>query len=185
MSHAVVLLSAGHNKKEQGAQFGGVTEFSLTKGWVDRIHYYINELYPAIYVKIVPSTTLSKKIQWINAQDADCAIEIHFNSCVDHRISGCETLHYPSRLSRRFAVVVHNAYANRMHNKDRGVKIGKYLMSPSNPILAMLRLTRCRTLILEPEFIAYHSHIHKYREDACKGIAIGIGRYIREIRNVT
>jgi len=73
--NAMILISAGHHEKSQGASFAGVTEYDLTVKWADRIALLLGD--DAIRV---PNGFLRNKIEFINKQNADLAIEIHFNS---------------------------------------------------------------------------------------------------------
>lgn len=177
-----ILLDAGHTVKSGGASYLGRSEHFYTVPWVQGLLKEFNTQNPEYEVIKVPSIGLSKRIEWINDKNADYLISIHFNGCYGPETNGCETLHYPSRRSREFARHVHGAYAPVMENNDRGVKVGYYRQDPNRGVIAILKETNCRALVLEPEFIRHHSTIVGKRPEAAKAIVRGTTSFIQRAR---
>ena len=177
----MILVSAGHHKKAQGARWGEFTEWKQATLWRDLIVRYLGDIGVA-----VPSTLLRDKVEFINANQAVCAIEIHFNSAkVDgHHVGrGCETLHYPgSTLGIELAKATHRA-VSRHFFPNRGIKEGWYRMDRpgkvgyhgdvdgDETIDYFLKATHCPAVILEPDFIHRINTIEQGRATTCKDIA--------------
>jgi N-acetylmuramoyl-L-alanine amidase len=122
---------------------------------------------------LVPSGTLTKKVQFINDFDARgqavwCAIEIHFNAGGGQ---GTETLYYPgSVLGEKYAQAVQDQLWP-VFGKDRGVKEGWYQQDKSKGTLHFLKATHCPSIIVKPESIEHHKDIIQKRKEGCAAIA--------------
>jgi N-acetylmuramoyl-L-alanine amidase len=173
-----VAISAGHHPRSQGARHEGMTEYALSKVWIAELHLHLAGL--GIDTYVVPSTTLRKKVEFINRKKLDCCLEIHFNDHWNKKISGVETLYCPNSLRGHiFALTVHNWYAVTMSNPDRGIKEGWYKMEGLR-IDYFLRYTNCPALILEPDFIAQYAAFDTKRVATCRAIARGILKFLNE-----
>ena len=185
----MILISAGHHKNAQGAEFNGITEFHLAGAWANQIVQILGD--KAVRV---PNGTLRDKVDFINTsiikseyKEKHIAIEIHFNSAkkwIDANANGViddgemvnigrgsETLYYPgSKTGKAAAEIVQGAIAQIM-KPDRGVKPGWYQMNPAKGADFFLAKTRCVSLIVEPEFIDNLDIITNNMISTCHAIA--------------
>ena len=180
----MIFISAGHHEHAQGAKYDGVTEYSLTTVWADKIADLLNGR-----ANRVPNGTLKTKVTYINqnAKRGDLAIEIHFNSAkmwrdqnangvIDddemiHVGIGSETLYYPGSKKGQAAAETIQDALSRIYPPNRGAKKGWYQMNPEKGPDFFLSRTRCIALIIEPEFIDNLNAINNNRESACYCIA--------------
>lgn len=179
----MIHISAGHHHRKQGANFNGVTEYSLTVKWADMIF----ELLGSENAVRVPNGFLRDKVDFINKHNASLAVEIHFNSAklwkdwnknghIDEGEMvnvgrGSETLYYPgSQKGLEAATLVQDALS-KVYPPDRGAKPGYYQMNPKRGPDYFLAKTRCTSLIVEPEFIDNLEIIGAKFEEACYAIA--------------
>lgn len=179
----MIHVSAGHHIRKQGAEFNGVTEYSLTVKWADRIF----ELLGHERALRVPNGFLADKVRFINQHHASLAVEIHFNSAaiwkdknnnniVDegeiHRVGrGSETLYYPGSKTGKEAAELMQDNLSRVLSPNRGAKEGWYRMNKSNGPDFFLAKTSCTALIIEPEFIDNLEVIGNNFDEACHVIA--------------
>jgi len=179
----MILISAGHHEKAQGASFDGVTEYDLTVKWADRIALLLGE----DSCLRVPNGFLKSKIKFINKQNADLAIEIHFNSAklwkdwnknghidAGEMVNvgrGSETLYYPGSAKGKLAAEIMQQAIGHVFKPDRGAKEGYYQMNPAKGADYFLRRTNCTSLIIEPEFIDNESAINNNFDIGCTLIA--------------
>lgn len=178
----MILVSAGHHEGAQGATWNGYTEWPQACLWRDQLVRYLGDSLGLA----VPDGTLPDKVDFINANTAICAIEIHFNSAKVNGVHvgrGCETLYEPdNKRSDILAASVHNAL--RMHFRpDRGIKEGWYRMDRpgvvdydgdvegDEKLDYFLWATHCPAVVIEPEFIQYIDEIDRRRAMACKAMA--------------
>jgi N-acetylmuramoyl-L-alanine amidase len=182
----MILISAGHNAGAVGATFQGFSEYPNTAIWAFEIVKRLNAM--CIPAKLVPSSTLGKKVQFINDFDVRgeavwLAAEIHFNAGGGQ---GTETLYYPgSKKGKQYAEEVQRLLWP-VFGKNRGVKEGWYKMDapgvkehPNDVegdefIDYFLRKTHCPALIIEPEFVEYFPSINANRDRGCDAIAEAI-----------
>lgn len=177
----MILISAGHHPLARGACYDGFCEYDEALKWRDEIISILGDQAVA-----VPTGTLPQKVKWINALDANIAIEIHFNSAIingTHVGRGCETLYYPgSKKGKDLARTIQHAIAP-IHFPDRGIKEGWYRMDKPGIVDYdgdvegdekpdyFLRKTNCTAIIIEPEFIHYKIEIPHKRKGTCESIA--------------
>jgi len=191
----MILISAGHHQRAQGAEFNGVTEYSLTTKWANRIADLLG-----VPGNRVPNGTLKEKIRFINdtiiQPKQTLAVEIHFNSAqiwkdlnangvIDdnemvHVGRGSETLYYPgSKIGLQVAETMQNALGQLLP-PNRGAKEGWYQMNRAKGPDYFLARTKCTSIIIEPEFIDNLDVIENNFEDACILIALTLQKIANE-----
>lgn len=188
MSHKVGL-SVAHYPKRVGATSCGFSEHYESEVWTLLVKKALEGR--GVEVVVAPVGGLTSKVAWLNKQNVDVALEIHFNGSVNPKVSGCETLYYPgSKKGARFASIVHSCYEVFMGNKNRGVKEGWYRMDRPHVVDYpedkegdekpdyFLKKTNCPALILEPDFISQIENITKKRFTASAKIAQGILQFL-------
>lgn len=185
----IVGLGYAHYPEAMGAQYRGFSEHPESIVWTMIVKDVLEK--QGIDVVVAPVGRLRQKVEWLNKQHPDVAIEIHFNGSHNSKVNGCETLFHPkSKKGRALAAVVHNSYAGKMNNRDRGIKEGWYRMDRPNVIDFegdvdgderpdyFLAATNCPAIIIEPEFIARIRTITTRRCEAATAIALGIIKYL-------
>jgi len=180
----MILVSAGHHLKAQGAQYQGHTEWEEASLWRDLVVQEIGQH----RCHAVPSGTLREKVSFINARDPWMAVEIHFNSAIngagEHVGKGYETLYYPGSVKGKIiAEYVQRGLGWALQTKDRGVKEGWYRQDApgridyhgdvdgDEKIAYFLSASKCPSIIIEPEFIHRQHFIKRMRGPACEAIA--------------
>lgn len=165
----MILLSAGHHPLAKGASYNDHNEHDEAVLWVSEIANLVRGRLP---VAIVPTGTLTGKIQWINEQkDVHLICEIHFNSDESKRQAGSETLYCPgSLIGHAVADVVQRALGG-IFPPSRGAKEGYYQMDKRNGPDALLARTIRPAIIVEPEFIYNFAVIEDRRHPACAALA--------------
>lgn len=132
---------------------------------------------------MVPTGSLTSKVNFINSKDAVVAAEIHFNSNV--RAKGSETLYAPgSEKGKELALAIQEQFKARgIFQPDRGAKEGWYRLDRpkvidykgdvegDEVINYFLRATYCPSVIVEPEFISNRETIDKWFFEGCDAIA--------------
>ena len=172
-----VAVSVAHNPARPGACYIDNTEHAESTIWSDLVEKYLRKR--SIDVYRVPVGGLKAKVRDINAQYCDLAIEIHFNSSVSGKASGCETLYCPGSVGGLAAArIVQHRLAEAMGNRDRGVKEGWYRMEVGGTIDYFLRETNCPALILEPEFIQQWKSLTDRRGSGTKVIAEAVAKVL-------
>jgi len=165
----MILVSAGHYLQAQGASWNGHTEWPQAVLWRDLLVQYLGDIGES-----VPSGKLRDKVEYINAAQAVCAIEIHFNSAKvngEHVGAGCESLYLNnSAKGKQLAEYIHTAVSNNF-SPDRGVKPGYVEMDPNKGDLYFLKMTHSPACILEPQFIQHWDEIEHARATCCRDIA--------------
>ena len=184
-----ILLSAGHNPSARGAEHNGHTEHGVATRWINKIAQIVSQARESVL--IVPTGTLTSKVNYINANNAKLALELHFNSDASKRQKGSESLYCPgSSKGKIFADIIQQEFINlNLFQPNRGSKEGWYQMDKpghidykgdidgDEKIDYFLHKTNCVSIILEPEFI-YNIDIIQNNEDAaCKAIADGIIKF--------
>lgn len=185
----VVGLSYAHYPEAKGAQYKGFSEHPESIVWAMIIKHELEK--QGYTVVVAPVGRLPQKVAWLNKQNPEVSIEVHFNGSSNAAVNGCETLFYPgSKKGRALAAVVHNRYSKKMGNNNRGVKEGWYRMDVPDQIDFdgdingderpdyFLERTNCPALIIEPEFISRIHNITTKRCEAATAIALGIMEYI-------
>lgn len=176
----MIAISAGHYPTAPGACWNGVCEHELAVLWANIIYDELKYRTPCV---LVPTGKLPEKVAYINASEADLAVEIHFNSAGGHG-SGAETLYCPGSAKGKIAAdLVQHALVEAMRTKDRGVKEGWYRMDrpgikdypgdvdgDENPDY-FLRETNCPAIIIEPEFIQNYYKYEDQVEYICEALA--------------
>lgn len=183
----MILVSAGHHEKAQGAKYGKFTEYQLTVAWADNIVYMLNHNIDDRAIR-VPNGTLKQKVQFINDYpEKTIAVEIHFNSAqlwkdqnangvIDdgemvHVGRGSETLYYAGSKKGKKAAEMMQASLSQVFPPNRGAKEGWYQMNPAKGMDYFLAKTKCISLIIEPEFIDNTETIINNMDIACHSIA--------------
>lgn len=170
----MIFLSAGHHLDKQGAEFNGITEFSLSQQWVAEIAYILGH-----NARVVPCGVLAEKTRYINSLCArdDIAVEIHFNSDPSHSGAGCECLYFPgSDNGEKVAKKIQSQLAI-LFSPDRGIKPGYYRLDKSRGINFFLERTKCTAIIIEPDFIHRLPLIQHQKSAACLAIANALNVY--------
>ena len=171
------LISAGHHKHAKGATYGDFNEFDEAVIWQHKLVEYLGDRALA-----VPHGKLWEKVHFINAQqDAECAVEIHFNSAVDaagiHIGAGCETLIYPGSAKGAIIGGIIQQKLAIIYGPNRGVRDGWYKMNRANGPDFFLAKTKCTSLIVEPEFVHNADKIREARDAGCTTIADALLEY--------
>ena len=163
------LISAGHNSAAQGAEWNGRWEHPEMLKWQDLLVQYLGDSGQA-----VPAGTLKEKVDFINAEQASYAVELHLNSAkVDGKPvgRGHEVLYYGgSTLGLELAGYV-NLSLSKFFTPDRGVKVGTYHMQPGGPPLYFLQQTHCPAVIAEIDFVHRFDLIEHQRAQCCMEMA--------------
>jgi N-acetylmuramoyl-L-alanine amidase len=168
-----IAISAGHTPVDPGATTGINSEYGLTSEIVGRC---VNLLSQRGYeVWLIGADSNAKQIEKINQLDADCGLELHFNSCSDPDVQGCETLYSGSQKGKSLAELIQKRLVSALKTADRGVKIGYYRQDRSQPVIPMLRLTNCPFVIPEPLFLSAAGDFSKLNTELvakalCQGI---------------
>lgn len=167
------MISAGHYPERPGACFDDFCEHGEAKSWAILITDHLIRM--GVDARLVPNGVLKNKVEYINGNDAEIAVEIHFNSAKDsegtHIGEGCETLYCPeSQRGAYIANEIQKAIAPALF-RDRGIKEGWYRMIKKNGPDFFLAKTSCPAIIIEPDFIHRKDFIQSNRELACKAIA--------------
>lgn len=191
----MIFISAGHYPERPGACFGSFCEHSEAVLWTKEIQEYLKS--QGVESMLVPVGIIRTKVEFINSQNPEFAIEVHFNSFkvwedandddlitedeLHHAGSGCETLYYPG--SEKGAILAHNIQTElKQHFKpDRGIKEGWYRMNPKNGADYFLKKTICTAVIVEPAFIHNKIQIQAKRQEACISIGSGIIKTMSEL----
>lgn len=175
----MIVLSAGHNPKAQGACWNGHCEHPEAVKWVAMMAEQLRQL--DVPVHTVPTGSLRQKINHINQLHRDTpvtlALEVHFNSAT-YAGRGCETLYCPGSVNgKNVATAIQQAMAPLMP-PARGVHAGWYQqdhpgredypgdVEGDEKPLAFLKRTNPVAVIIEPEFIQ-RFHIIEAQREAC------------------
>jgi len=174
----MIAVSAGHYPSAPGACYDGICENEIARSW---LHWLLVD-YRDVFIE-VPNVTLKEKIDFINRNNCELAVEIHFNSA-GGKGAGCETLYYPgSEKGRACANIIHKAFTPYF-TPNRGVKEGWYRMDrpgvkdypgdvdgDEKPHY-FLRKTSCPAVIVEPEFIHnYYTRIIDVEREVIANLA--------------
>lgn len=177
----MILVSAGHHQGAQGASWAGRTEWPQAVLWQKLLLQYLADVGEA-----VPTGLLRSKVEYINAAQAVCAIEIHFNSAKvggQHVGKGCETLYYPGSAKGKQLAFSAQKALSKYFLPDRGIKAGWYRMDQpgvvdyqgdvdgDEKVDYFLRETHCPAIIIEPDFIHRWDLIEHNRAQACRAMA--------------
>jgi len=151
-----VALSLGHNPDAPGAGHNGLVEHTSLARLFGHVLFEL--LSKDIKTYIVPTGSLSTKVDFINNGNYDLAMELHLNAdpdpdeAGDPVAEGCEVICYTgSRKGRKVADKLQTYIVNYLPVRDRGVK--------ERSDLKFLRDTNCPAVILEPEFIDNEENI--------------------------
>ena len=156
-----IAISVGHHPGAKGASYSDLVEFDLAEYWVNEILDQYDDLYdyeyncPIFHLLPVPTGTLKEKVKFINENEFDYAIEMHFNSA-GVTASGSETLYMPnSKRGKKLASIIQKNISVPLEIRDRGVKEGMYWSTSerTNTPLYFLRRTNCPAVIIEPNFL--------------------------------
>lgn len=185
-----VALSVAHYPERKGACYAGVCEHHESKMWTNTLQGLLEHMGYRVYR--APVGKLPLKVQSINAQNCDLAIEIHFNACGDCGASGTETLYCPGSTKGKLAAqCIQSSLVKALQRSDRGVKEGWYKMDRPGVIDwygdeegdeapdYFLARTNCPALIIEPEFIeivgrTFQATYGQMMKDGCGAIAGGV-----------
>lgn len=189
MADSLIGLSYAHYPEAAGAQYRGFSEHPESIVWTMLIKNVLESRRHRVV--LAPVGRLPNKVYWLNRQNPDIAIEVHFNGSADLEVNGCETLYCPGSVKGRLlATAIHTSYRDYMGNRDRGIKEGWFKMDKpgvedypgdvdgDESVLYFLRKTNCPAIIIEPEFIAQINAITTKRFIACERIAEGIISYL-------
>lgn len=190
-----LAISVAHHEGAKGATFNDLNEYDLSKLIsaivFDYTRLYFNDEESGFTAEMVPVGKLKDKVAYINENNFDAAIEIHFNACGNCGASGHEVLYYPKSTEGQLLALSINKFLKQLDKKDRGVKEGWYRMDQPNivdydgdvegdeTINYFLEKTNCPAVIIEPQFIEkMDKNLTKYVEDSwC--IINGVGNYFR------
>ena len=158
-----IAISLGHNPDDQGAAFDGYTEYSSL---APLFGYLVSFLcYFDIQPYIVPTGSLTKKIEYINGKELDFAIELHMNADMDGDqegdpvADGCEMLYYDGSVQgERFARSIQRSVVENFCIRDRGVK--------PEAQFSFLKRTNCPAIIAELGFIDDINEANMVRSNA-------------------
>lgn len=175
-----VGLSYAHHPDKPGACYQGHCEHEESIIWTNHVAGVLEQFNCSIVM--APVGGLRNKVNHLNNQAVNAAVEIHFNGSPDPRVKGCETLYCPGSVKgEQLADSVHKRYSSFMINPDRGVKEGWYQMKKGGTIDYFLRATICPAIIIEPDFISQIENIQECRRDATTQIAIGILDFVESL----
>lgn len=186
----MIALSAGHNPEKPGACFEGNCEHAEAVAWVANISHELNKLKVPNF--IVPTGTLTEKVQAINARHAKAAVEIHFNMNLPGT-RGCETLYHPGSKKGRLIASTINSPLASFFSPNRGIKEGWYKMDVpgvkdydgdvegDESIDYFLRATNCPAVIVEPDFISSIDRIRSMQPIGCSVIADALALVWRDL----
>jgi N-acetylmuramoyl-L-alanine amidase len=184
----MILISTGHNPKQQGAEWNGKTEYKEGMKWTALIMRKLDEA--GHNVAYVPTGTLTEKVKYINSTNGvKVAIEIHFNSDPGRKGRGSETLFCPgSTKGKELAEMIQSAFkAKNICQPNRGAKEGWYRMdrpdhvdyvgdvNGDEKIDYFLKSTNPVAAIVEPEFM--HNLDKVDMDAACQAIADAIDQF--------
>lgn len=163
-----IALSTGHSPFEDGADHDGLNEHELAAEWVAIIGSYLHGKAEIIHV---PTGYLRAKVDFINEQNCDHAVEVHFNSA-HVPVVGYETLHCPNSVKGiDLAMKLQQAMHSVLPTRNRGIKEGWYQGDKKNGPLFFLEKTNCPAAIIEPAFIQNYRLIEPYKRNCCRAIA--------------
>ena len=168
-----IAISAGHTPIDPGATSGINSEYGLTSEIVGRCVNLLSKSGHEIW--LIGADSNEKQIEKINSLGVDCGLELHFNSCSDPGIQGCETLYSGSQPGKSLAELIQKRLVSALKTADRGVKIGYFRQDKSQPVIPMLRLTNCPFVIPEPLFLSAAGDFSKLNTELvaqalCQGI---------------
>lgn len=169
----MILISAGHYADKPGAHYAGSYEYPETTVWAALIMSELQRRH--VPCALVPNGRLGEKISFVNKQEKPAlAIEVHFNSDVDHAGTGCETLYCPGSVLGEVAAGFVQARMAGVMGHNRGIKEGWYRLDPARGIDRFLKATKCPALIVEPEFIHNFDLIFVHRYRCAEAIVDGV-----------
>ena len=183
----MIAISAGHYPNAPGACWEGICEHEIAREWVRMIC----ASYRDVFLE-VPVGHLRGKVDFINRNDCQMAVEVHFNSASGHG-NGFETLYCPGSTQGKQCAEIINESLIGIFSPNRGVKEGWYRMDrpgvndypgdvdgDEKPDY-FLRMTKCPAVIVEPEFIHnYYLKILPHETEACEALAKAILRAYNE-----
>lgn len=129
-----------------------ISEYGLTSAIIGDLIYRLQKAGHEAW--IIGADSNLEQIKQINELDADCGMELHFNSFVTDKLQGTEVLHAGSRLGMRLADCVQKRLVARLGTKDLGVRLGHYQGNVRKPIIEILRDTNCPFIVPEPLFLS-------------------------------
>lgn len=179
VSHAAIVIDAGHGGKDPGAVSGGVYEkdvnLAISKLVVQELEKY------GYNVKATRDTdiylTLQQRCDISNNSNAAVFVSIHQNSSLSSSAEGVEVYHYPtSTLGKKLAGKILNRIVAKTGLKNRGVKSADYYV---------LRNTEAIAALVECGFISNPEERSKLTDPAfqkkmAQAIAAGINDFILE-----
>jgi hypothetical protein len=163
----VIFVSAGHYPRVPGVWWRGIREHDECVPWMGALA----RLLPNSV--IVPTGPLQDKIAWVNARARfeDIVVEVHLNAAPSGQPRGSETLHFPGSIRGKHLAELIQSRLAYAFSPNRGAKPGYVQGDPDRGILALLKRTRCTSVIVEPEFIYWPEHYRGSREAGCAAIA--------------
>jgi len=177
----MIIISAGHKLISKGACNGDVCEYDLAIEWIDIISSILETA--LVPHQVVPTGSLTSKVEFINNHNAIAAMELHFNSNVNAK--GSETLYYPkSTKGKELSDMVQTGFENAdIFQPNRGSKEAWYKMDQpgvvdyvgdvegDEKIDYFVRKTNCTAVIVEPDFISNLDNIDQHQFEGCLTIA--------------
>jgi N-acetylmuramoyl-L-alanine amidase len=147
-----VAIVLGHHKNKKGA----FSEYFKQREWdfyneVLNCSFQNNIFYHDENISGYTSR-IKNTANKLNKIDFDLVIELHFNSAVDSRANGCETLYYfASKKGKQYAQKFSN-----LVNKRTGIKLRnggvKSLANRNDRGFASVYYTKAPTIMIEPFF---------------------------------
>lgn len=175
----MILVSAGHHPYRKGASYKNWYEYDEAKIWASLISNKLGQ-----YGMVVPPGLLPEKVDFVNSQSPDLAVEIHFNAAMKDGVNvgeGSETLYCPGSMKGRRAAAIVQESVSQIFRPNRGTKEGWYKMDRNKGPDYFLAKTRCPALIVEPEFIQHKEKIQDNRDAACAAIAQALTDVLGEL----
>ncbi|MBU2514521.1 N-acetylmuramoyl-L-alanine amidase [bacterium] len=147
-----IALSAGHTPFRQGGETGMISEYGLTMVIIGDLVFRLQKAGHEAW--IIGADSNLEQIKRINELDADCGLELHFNSHTGDKLNGTEVLHAGSEKGMLLAECVQKALVDRLGTKDLGIRLGHFQGNVTKPIIEMLKDTNCPFIVPEPLFLS-------------------------------
>lgn len=143
-----IAVSIGHNPSAQGVVHMERSEYSECAVIAG---YCMQKLTSMGYIAMpVPTGTLKQKVDYINDNNFDMAVEFHLND-FGRYAHGTEVIHANKYDSLHYAKTLSREISELIRTRNRGAKYkpGKYFV----------RHAKCTSLIVEPFFMRHQTYL--------------------------